>query len=431
MKWLHWLRSPSGSLIIFRRMTFLDRLGLGGQGDVWLARDRLLRRLVTVKQVDRVDEDSSAAKLNSLQARVNAAHPAIPTVFAVIPDGSKTWLIGEYVKGVTLTELVEELSPESIYLIAKDLLSALSCLERLGLVHGDLSPANVVVDVNGQVRLLDFESCSRVGEPLSAEATYGFSAPERHERKISLPMVDTWSIGALIIWLITGEAPSVIHDDSDKAAGVEVNERFPRAEMLSDLLNLGVAAARADPELRPSANDLQHKLRLAYRWLEPVNRSNLAELVKQRAPKASPSRTVFDFPDVTERASSVNILQWVTPAVLMTLLALAFYQPAHSYSLDIRTGRISSATTLPPAFDNRWIANAFKTALPTTWTHTQATNSELISVDVHCDRGVCELIAEHSVGSKGCLHHSAVLDTSDDRVWRAALTELARALSIE
>ena len=412
-------------------MTFLDRLGLGGQGEVWLARDRLLHRLVTVKQFDRVDDEGSSSKLNSLKARVDAAHPAIPTVFAVIPDGRKTWLIGEYVKGVALTELVEELSPESIYLIAKDLLSALSCLERLGLVHGDLSPANVVVDVNGQVRLLDFESCSRVGEPLSAEATYGFSSPERHQRNISLPMVDTWSIGALIIWLITGEAPSVIHDDSGKAAGLEVNERFPRAEMLSDLLNLGVAAARVDPQLRPSASDLRDKLRLAYRWLEPVNRANLADLVKQRAPKAEVSRTIFDFPDVAERSSAVNLLRWVMPAVLATLLTLALYQPAHSYSLDIRTDRMSSATALPPAFDKRWIANAFEAALPSTWTHTQATNSDAILVDVHCDRGVCELIVEHPSDSKDCLHHSTVLNTADDRVWRAAVTELARAVAID
>ena len=147
--------------------------------------------------------------MRSLQARVDVAHPAIPTVFAVIPDGRKTWLVGEFVKGLPLSELVDELSPESIYLIARDLLSALGCLERLGLVHGDLSPNNVVVDVNGQVRLLDFESCSRVGQPLSDSATIGFSAPERYSRRVSLPTIDTWSVGALIIWLITQAAPSM------------------------------------------------------------------------------------------------------------------------------------------------------------------------------------------------------------------------------
>ena len=165
-----------------RRIAFLDRLGLGGQGEVWLARDRLLSRLVTVKKVDTQSEAASLNTLRSLRARVDVAHPAIPTVFAVIPDGRKTWLVGEFVKGLPLTELIDELSPESVYLIAKDLISALGCLERLGLVHGDLSPNNVVVDVNGQVRLLDFESCSRVGEPLTAGATLGFSSPERHSR---------------------------------------------------------------------------------------------------------------------------------------------------------------------------------------------------------------------------------------------------------
>lgn len=430
MSWLSRFKGPWGPLGSLRRMAFLEHLGLGGQGEVWLARDRLLSRLVTVKKVDTLDA-SAHGTLRSLQARVDVAHPAIPTVFAVIPDGRKTWLVGEFVKGLPLSELVDELSPESIYLIAKDLLSALSCLERLGLVHGDLSPNNVVVDVHGQVRLLDFESCSRVGQPLSSDATIGFSAPERHVSKVSLPTIDTWSVGSLIIWLITQAAPSVVYDDARKPVAVEINETRNRADMLSDLLNLAVAATRVDAELRPSVTDLQQKLKMSYRWLEPLSRTNLASVVQTRTPRQPQSKTVFDFPDWRSGSSKIVPLRWLIPVATLVLLSLAAYQPVHSYSLHIDTTRVSPATVLPVSFDDRWISHAFKSVLPSAWTQTQAANSETISMTVNCDRGVCELLLEHHPQGTACLHHSAVINTTDERVWRAALTDFARVVSTE
>lgn len=411
-------------------MAFLEHLGLGGQGEVWLARDRLLSRLVTVKKVDTSDA-SSRSTLQSLQARVDVAHPAIPTVFAVIPDGRKTWLVGEFVKGLPLSELVNELSPESIYLIARDLLSALGCLERLGLVHGDLSPNNVVVDVNGQVRLLDFESCSRVGQPLSSSSTLGFSAPERHSRKVSLPTIDTWSVGALIIWLITQAAPSIVCDDNKKPVAVEVHEGRNRADMLSDLLNLAVAATRIDPDLRPSSTDLQQKLKLSYRWLEPLNRTNLATVVQTRTPREPLPKTVFDFPEWEGERQAWSSLKWSLPIAALAVLSLAAYQPVHSYSLAVDTTNVSPATVLPPGFDDRWVRGAFDSSLPSTWTQAESAKSAAVSMVINCDRGVCELLVEHNADGSLCLHHSAVINTRDKRIWRAAFTDLARGLSIE
>jgi hypothetical protein len=69
--------------------------------------------------------------------------------------------------------------------------------------------------------------------------------------------------------------------------------------------------------------------------------------------------------------------------------------------------------------------------LPGAWTETQAANSEKISIAINCDRGVCELLLEHHPEDTACLHHSAVINTDDERVWQAAFTDLARALSID
>lgn len=272
------------------RLKPIERLGFGGQAEVWLARDQMLERFVTVKKVSAFktpEEGDEDERLNSLRARAEMEHPAIPTLFGVIPHGEQSWLVSEYVEGVALSELLGELSPESIYAIARDLLSALRCLERLSLVHGDLSPNNIVIDRNGQVRLLDFESCSRIGEELSSTSTIGFSAPERHARKVGLPTVDTWSVGAILIWLVTQRTPEIVFDDAKQPISVTIGPAIPATDVLGDVINIAAAATRLDPSLRPLTADLEERLSLSYRWLEPVNRSALERLVRSRL--SSPS----------------------------------------------------------------------------------------------------------------------------------------------
>ncbi|EHQ56747.1 serine/threonine protein kinase [gamma proteobacterium HIMB55] len=289
------------------RLTLIERLGFGGQAEVWLARDQMLERFVTVKKVrgfktpEDGDEDE---RLHSLRARAEMEHPAIPTLFGVIPQGEQSWLVSEYVEGVALSELLGELSPESIYAVARDLLSALRCLERLSLVHGDLSPNNIIIDRNGQVRLLDFESCSRIGEELSSTSTIGFSAPERHARKVGLPTVDTWSVGAILIWLVTQRTPEIVLDDAKQPISVAIGPSIPATDLLGDVINIAAAATRLDPSLRPLTADLEERLSLSYRWLEPVNRSALEILVRSRP--SSPSELNGGPPSFSGSATPFN-----------------------------------------------------------------------------------------------------------------------------
>ena len=287
------------------RLILIERLGYGGQAEVWLARDQMLDRFVTVKKVPSFKRRKGGAddeRLNSLRTRAEIEHPAIPTLFGIIPNGDELWLIGEYVEGVALSELFGELSPESIYAVAKDLLSALRGLERLSLVHGDLSPNNIVIDRNGFVRLLDFESCSRIGETLSSTSTIGFSAPERHSRKVGLPTVDTWSVGAILIWLVTQRTPEVVLDDAKKPISVAIGPALPATDLLGDVINIAAAATRLDPSLRPLIADLEERLSLSYRWLEPVNRSVLQTLVRSRL-RSSRQPDEGSQPDWTATAS--------------------------------------------------------------------------------------------------------------------------------
>ena len=177
-------------------------------------------------------------------------------------------------------------------------------MERLSLVHGDLSPNNIVIDRNGQVRLLDFESCSRIGEELSSTSTIGFSAPERHARKVGLPTVDTWSVGAILIWLVTQRTPEIVFDDAKQPISVAIGPAIPATDVLGDVINIAAAATRLDPSLRPLTADLEERLSFSYRWLEPVNRSALEILVRSRS--SSPSELDGGPPSFSGSATPFN-----------------------------------------------------------------------------------------------------------------------------
>jgi serine/threonine protein kinase len=632
------------------RLVLLERLGFGGQAEVWLAHDQMLERFVTVKKMRAfkgADDGPDDERLNSLRARAEMEHPSIPTLFSVIPHGDQSWLVSEYVEGVPLSELLGELSPESIFAVAKDLLSALRCLERLSLVHGDLSPNNIVIDRNGQVRLLDFESCSRIGDELSSTSTIGFSAPERHAQRVGLPTVDTWSVGAVLIWLVTQRTPEIVLDDAKRPISVVIGPAIPATDLLGDVINIAAAATRLDPSLRPLTADLEERLALSYRWLEPVNRSALEVLVSSRLDSAgetndrptfqpksanankdnlksklgsersgqagheapwgeeapwedialgnrhqgltgtadyengrqepSGSRSSKSNPGSAEQLSTKRLgtnrfgayglgakwfgAEWfgakwfgatwfgqgrvvdrvegrvegrvkgpvnsptkgryvdnaarvkkrsvkkrsvqdpwfrgqgvLSPnylrlflfslglGVMLSVLVLFLNWGQQPYSLRVDTTRLSPATALPKEFSPQWVESIFSTAMSDKWElvskpavfqktsptteqrdgervsnellapgqrgdlgggggplkiaggantqpHTENDAMTAVILSINCAKGICELLAEHSRDGGSVLNHTVILDTSDVRIWRAAITGLAQSIS--
>lgn len=538
------------------RLTLLEPLGFGGQAEVWLARDQMLDRFVTVKKVPSLkslEDGADDERLKSLRARAEMEHPAIPTLFGVIPHGDQSWLVSEYIEGIALSELLGELSPESIYAIAKDLLSALRGLERLSLVHGDLSPNNIVIDRNGQVRLLDFESCSRIGEELSSTSTIGFSAPERHARRAGLPTVDTWSVGAILIWLVTQRTPEVVFDDAKQPISVTIGPAIPATDLLGDVINIAAAATRVNPSLRPLTADLEERLSLSYRWLEPVNRSALEILVRSHLPSLSEldseplsysvSATPLNENRNVKRIAKSNLhpdnrvpwrnaqgwikrarredgrpvfsdsgwtrsvwnsigsfrANWLSGdrvfsatflrlsvlslglAITVALFVSVINWDQQRYTVRVDTTRLSPATALPNEFSPQWVESIFSSAIPDNWElisevelsqkALSATNgpggdqvdaelfvrgqsgelevSDAVTVEaganaarytendsvikvivsINCAQGICELLAERSEEGRSVLNHTVILDTSDSRIWRAAITKLAQSTS--
>ncbi|MEE4202619.1 MAG: protein kinase, partial [Halieaceae bacterium] len=143
------------------------------QRSVWMARDTHLDRLLTVKRLAGSDRElRSVALLSDIDAT------SLARVYGVHQHNETHWLLSEFIDGVSLASGDMLWPAQAVLPLLIELTSALVAMADAGVVHCDISPGNVLVDVNGRVRLVDFGIAARAGETVSGAGTPGFAAPE-------------------------------------------------------------------------------------------------------------------------------------------------------------------------------------------------------------------------------------------------------------
>ena len=208
--------------LVAGRYALSEVLGRGGMGTVWLATDRVLEREVALKEVtfsvDLTDEERTVLRERTLREARAAArldHPCVTTVYDVIEEDGKPWLVMEHVSAPSLQEILEEqgpLPPAAVARIGLDVLAGLDAAHGAGIVHRDVKPANVLVGRNGHACLTDFGIATTTGD--SSLTTHGaligspsYMAPERVNGEEPRPPVDLWSLGATLYAAVEGRPP--------------------------------------------------------------------------------------------------------------------------------------------------------------------------------------------------------------------------------
>jgi LysM repeat protein/predicted Ser/Thr protein kinase len=210
-------------------------LGSGGMGDVYLAEDTELHRLVAIKTVrDALRDDEEIRKRIARECLLHAKvgpHPHIVTLFDKLEEEGRLQLIMEYVDGETLqahlARLAEEKTVlplhESVHIIAQSL-EALSRIHGTGIVHRDIKPANIILarDEHGTVtaKLMDFgiARAAEAGEtttPITRTGSGGpgtplYMAPEQIDSRTYgavSPATDIYAMGVLLYQLVSGAPP--------------------------------------------------------------------------------------------------------------------------------------------------------------------------------------------------------------------------------
>lgn len=260
--------------LIVDRYELQETLGRGGMGVVWRAHDRLLMRDVAVKEVRfpatlPPDQRASAAERVMREARAAASlnHPAAVSVFDVVQDDGRAFIVMELLAVPTLASLIEAdgaLLPRRAAEIGLQILDALETAHGLGIVHRDVKPGNVMVLPDGRAKLADFGIATVTGDPrLTASGMIlgspQYMAPEQAQSAAISPATDIWALGATLYHAVEGKPPF------DKGAAIPTLTAVlgdePTFSGRSGELTLVIRACLAkEPELRPDPPRLRSML---------------------------------------------------------------------------------------------------------------------------------------------------------------------------
>ncbi|GAA3164901.1 hypothetical protein GCM10010466_64750 [Planomonospora alba] len=238
------------------RYRLLERLGEGGAGTVWRARDETLRRDVAVKEM-RGSENFAERAIAEARAAARVNHPAIVMVHDVVTEGGRPWIVMDLVDGVSLDRLIERgpLPPPRVAAIGLRVLDALEAAHAHGMLHRDVKPGNVLVERDGTAMLADFG----IAAPLTGEGSLadragsaGYTAPERLREESAGPASDLWSLGATLYAAVEGRAPFRRDHPAAVAAAVLMHEPPAPALAGPELGGLLLAMLAKDPARRPA-----------------------------------------------------------------------------------------------------------------------------------------------------------------------------------
>jgi serine/threonine protein kinase len=222
-------------------------VGVGGMGEVYLARDELLGRKVALKflpesltvneaQLDRLEHEArTASALN---------HPNILTVYEIGVDGSRHFIATEFIEGETLRAVLARgrLDLHEALNIAIQVGSALAAAHKSGVLHRDIKPENIMLRPDAYVKVLDFgiaklseqkEASSQAEMRLTAECqpasglifgTAHYMSPEQARGQPVDARTDIWSFGVLLFEMLTGRPPFEGKTPSDCIAAALTRE---------------------------------------------------------------------------------------------------------------------------------------------------------------------------------------------------------------
>lgn len=235
-------------------------------GTVWHAEDTLLQRDVAVKEVAlppavAAGESDAIRKRVLREARAAAAlnHANAVTVFDVIEENGKAFIVMECIAGRTLDDIVKKQGPlgdDRVREIADDILSVLEAAHAAGIVHRDIKPANVMITSDGRTKVADFGIASVKDDPkITASGLVlgspSYMAPEQATQGESGPEADLWGLGATMYFALEGVPPFDKQGPIPTLTAVVGDDHRP-FQTNSALVPVIEALLAKDPAVRPS-----------------------------------------------------------------------------------------------------------------------------------------------------------------------------------
>ncbi|MEP6733321.1 MAG: tetratricopeptide repeat protein [bacterium] len=245
----------------YLRYRIIERLGGGGMGVVYRARDERLERDVALKFLSpHLSADQAAKKRFLVEARAAAAleHPNICTVHEIGDADGQLYIVMACYDGETLAQRITRapLELDEALRIASEIARGLVKAHERGIVHRDIKPANVVVTADGHVKILDFGIAKladvNAAQTVGAIGTTAYMSPEQAFGETTDHRTDIWSLGVVLYEMLTRTLPfrgpaqavlySILEDDPEPVG----SSRFDVSTELDALIGRALAKRPAD-----------------------------------------------------------------------------------------------------------------------------------------------------------------------------------------
>jgi tetratricopeptide (TPR) repeat protein/predicted Ser/Thr protein kinase len=266
----------TSGMVFAGRYQIIDELGKGGMGRVYRVLDKKLNEEIALKLIKpeiAIDKKTVERFSNELKIARKIGHKNVARMFDLNEENGTHYITMEYVRGEDLKKLIRKMGQLSIGQatpIAAQICEGLREAHRLGVVHRDLKPQNVMVDEEGNARIMDFGIARSVETKGITGAgvmigTPEYMSPEQVEGKEVDQRSDVYSLGVMLYEMLTGQVP--FEGDTPFAIGVKHKSEKPKdpkelnAQIPDDLNRVILKCLEKEKESRyQSAGELQNDL---------------------------------------------------------------------------------------------------------------------------------------------------------------------------